>query len=69
MTAIEITRALKADRRNAVLWINEQRKEAAFHPGNGSYCVAVNYISAMVAKADPAFGIIDETDGRIYAAL
>ena len=68
MTALEIIKALKADRQNAILWINEDRKEAAFHSGVTSYCVTVEFNAAMVAKSDPAFGIIDCTDGHTYAA-
>ncbi len=69
MTALEIIRALKADRKNAVLWINNERKEAAFHSGQFHGCVTVDYNAAIVAKADPEFGIIDETDGKTYAAI
>ncbi len=69
MTSLEITKALKADRQNAVLWINEDRQKAAFHSGVTSHAVTVGFNDAMIAKADPSFGIIDETDGRTYAAI
>lgn len=69
MTALEITKALKADRQNAILWINEDRKEAAFHGGAVSYAVSVDFNAAMVAKSDPAFCIVDTTDGTTYAAI
>ena len=62
-------RALKADRKNAVLWINEERKEAAFHSGVTPHAVTVDFNSALVAKGDPAIGIIDETDGITYAGI
>jgi len=69
MTALEITKALKADSRNALLWINEDRKKAAFHSGTVSYAVTVDFNAAMIAKGDPAFGIVDATDGTTYAAI
>ena len=69
MTALEITKALKAERSGALLWINEDRKEAAFHGGAVSYAVAVDFNAALVAKSDPAFGLVDTTDGTTYAAI
>ena len=69
MTALEITKALKADRQNAVLWINEDRKKAAFHSGVTSHAVTVGFKAAIIAKADPSIGIIDQTDGETYAAI
>jgi hypothetical protein len=69
MTALEITKALKSNRSN-ILWINDERREAAFHPGgNVSACAPVNYNAATIAKGDPAFGVIDQTDGTVYAAI
>jgi len=69
MTALEITKALKGNDRKALLWINDERKEAAFHPENGKCCERVNYNAAITAKADPAFVIVDKTDGTTYAAI
>jgi hypothetical protein len=69
MTALEITKALKDERSDALLWINEDRKEAAFHGGAVSCAVAVDFNAAMVAKSDPAFGLVDTTDGTTYAAI
>jgi hypothetical protein len=69
MTALEITKALKSDRKG-ILWINDERREAAFHPGgNVSACTPVGYNAATIAKGDPAFGVIDQTDGATYAAI
>jgi hypothetical protein len=72
MTALEITIMLKntRDERNpAILWINHERRSAAVHPGGGeACCIQVTYNDAKVASADPAFNIIDQTDGEIYAA-
>lgn len=67
MNALDIIKALKANRNN-VLWINEERKEAAFHSGVTSYAVTVAFNSALVAKGDPSVVIIDKTDGTTYAA-
>lgn len=69
MTALEITKALKADRQNALLWINEDRKQAAFHSGVASHSVTLDFNAALVAKSDPNFGIVDTTDGITYAAI
>jgi len=72
MTALEIANMLKAtrDKRNpAILWINHERRSAAVHPGGGeACCIPVTYNDAVVARSDPAFSIIDRTDGEIYAA-
>jgi hypothetical protein len=68
MTALEITKAMKADR-NGVLWINDERRKAAYHSGIGSYCDVVDYNSAVIAKTDPAFGVVDTRDGTTYAAI
>lgn len=70
MTALEITKALKADRQNALLWINEERKQSAFHSGGAvSYALTVDFNAALIAKSDPAFCIVDTTDGTTYAAI
>jgi hypothetical protein len=69
MTALEITKSLKTCRAS-ILWINDERREAAFHPGgNVSACTPVSYNDATIAKGDPAFGVIDKTDGATYAAI
>lgn len=68
MNALEITKTLKANK-NGLLWVNDERREAAYHPGNGYCCEVVEYNAATVAKSDPAFGVIDTTDGTTYAAI
>lgn len=69
MTAIEILNALKADRHNAMLWLNHDRREAAFHPGGSvTCCQPVAYADAMLARTDPALSIIDRTDGETLSA-
>ena len=68
MKTLEITKAMKSNR-DSILWINDERKEAAFHPCNGSYCTPVDYFSAVMAKTDPAFGVVDDVDGTIYSAI
>tara|TARA_R110000787_G_scaffold71774_1_gene159829 strand:- start:927 stop:1133 length:207 start_codon:yes stop_codon:yes gene_type:complete len=68
MTTLDIIKAMKSNR-NSMLWINDERKEAAFHAGNGSYCTPVEYSSAVMAKTDPAFGVVDAVDGVIYSAI
>jgi len=69
MTALEIIRALKSDRKNAVLWINNEREEAAFHSGQFHGCVTVDYNAAIIAKGDANIGVVDKTDGLTYAAI
>jgi ABC-type tungstate transport system permease subunit len=69
MTGLQILNALKADRANAVLWINHDRREAAFHPGGAHvYAMPVAYNDAMIARTDPALNIIDRTDGETMSA-
>tara|TARA_B110000503_G_C6790621_1_gene267101 strand:+ start:321 stop:527 length:207 start_codon:yes stop_codon:yes gene_type:complete len=68
MTTLEVIKSMKSNR-NSMLWINEERKEAAFHAGNGSYCTPVEYSSAVMAKTDPAFGVVEVVDGTIYSAI
>ena len=68
MTALEIIKTMKANR-NSLLWINDNRLHAAYHPGNGHVCEVVDYNAATVAKSDPAFGVVDTTDGTTYAAI
>lgn len=69
MTALEITKAMKSNRKG-LLWINDDRREAAYHPNTpSSYCETVDYNDALVAKSDPAFGVVDTTDGTTYAAI
>ena len=68
MTALEIVKAMKANR-NGILWINDERCKAAYHSGKGPYCNPVKYSAAVMAKTDPAFGVIDTLDGTTYAAI
>jgi ABC-type iron transport system FetAB ATPase subunit len=69
MTALEILKALKADRANAILWINHDRRQAAFHPGRSiPVCQPVDYSEAMMARTDPALSVINQTDGEILSA-
>lgn len=69
MTALEITRALKSDRKNAILWINEERREAVFHAGPAGHAYPVKFNAAIIARGDPAFGIVERLDGDVYAAM
>jgi hypothetical protein len=69
MTALQILNALKSDPSNAILWINHDRKDAAFHAGRGTVCcVPVAYDDAKMARTDPALNIIDTTDGETLSA-
>jgi|TARA_B110000908_G_C10180648_1_gene415513 hypothetical protein len=68
MTTLDIIKAMKANR-NSMLWLNDERKEAAFHSGNGSYCTPVDYFIADMAKTDPAFGVVEDIDGKLYSAI
>ena len=69
MTTLDILNALKADRQNAILWLNHDRREAAFHAGGATaYCVPVDYSDAKMARTDPALNIIDMTDGETLSA-
>ena len=69
MNALEILNAMKADPANAILWINHDRREAAFHAGGATaHCQPVSYSEAKMARTDPALNIIDLTDGETLAA-
>ena len=65
MTSLEILKSLKRNR-NSLLWINSDRKEAAYHDGDIAY--RVDYQSAMLVRPDPSIVIIDKTDGETLAA-
>ncbi|BBU58540.1 hypothetical protein KU6B_48050 [Mameliella alba] len=66
MTALEITRALKANRR-AMLWISEDWREASFYDGEYGHKVCPK--AARIARSDPAFSIIDTRGGETLAAI
>ena len=69
MTALQILDALKRDPANAMLWLNHNRREAAFHAGGAvACCQPVNYSDAKVARTDPALRIVDTTDGETLTA-
>lgn len=69
MTALQILSALKADPLNAVLWLNHDRRVAAFHAGGSvSHCQPVAYEDAMIARTDPALSIVSQADGETLAA-
>ena len=65
MTALEILNAMKSDR-NRILWINHERRDAAYH--NGSFAVPVAFNDAVLVRSDPAIQIIEKRDGEILQA-
>jgi hypothetical protein len=64
--ALEILKALKSNP-NAMLWINSERKEAAYHDGD-IFCSPVDYQTAMLVRPDPSLFIIDKTDGETLSS-
>lgn len=69
MKVLQVLNSLKADRANAVLWINHELREAAFHPGRGEvYATAVDYNDAMMARTDPALNIEKHCGGELISA-
>ena len=69
MTALAIENLLFSTRDKnspALLWVNHIRREAAVH--DGEYAHVVEYNEAMMARSNPAFSIIDMTDGETLAA-
>lgn len=69
MTALQLLNALKSDRANAVLWIDHDRREAAFHPGRGEvYATVIDYSNAMTARTDPALNIEKHSSGELISA-
>jgi hypothetical protein len=64
-TALGILKELKRNR-DSLLWVNHERKEAAFH--DGDIATRVDYQSALLARSDPSIVIIDKTDGETLAA-
>jgi hypothetical protein len=68
MTALEIIRDLKKNRKN-VLWINEDRRKAAYLTFVSFRSIPVSFEAAMIAKSDPAIGIVEIEDGTVYAAI
>lgn len=67
MTALEIMNAMKSDR-NCILWLNHERRDAAFHGGNGQFAVPVTYNNAVLVRSDPSIQIIEKRDGEILQA-
>lgn len=67
MTALEILNAMKASR-DCILWINHERRDAAFHPGNGGFAIPVTFNNAVLVRSDPAIQIIEKRDGEILQA-
>ncbi|WP_323012930.1 hypothetical protein [Devosia sp.] len=65
MTALEILNAMKSDK-NCILWINHERREAAYH--DGQYAVPVAFNNAVLVRSDPAIQIIEKRDGEILQA-
>ena len=65
MTALEILKELKRNR-DSLLWINSERKEAAYHDGTVAY--RVDYEAAMLVRPDPSLFIIDKTDGETLSS-
>jgi hypothetical protein len=68
MTALEIIRDLKRNRSN-VLWVNDERREAAHLCNVQNVSVGVAYNDAITAKGDPSIGITETRDGTVYAAI
>jgi hypothetical protein len=68
MNALEITRDLKRNRNN-VLWINDARREAVHLCNVNNVSTGVDYNDAILAKGDPAFGVVETRDGTVYAAI
>jgi len=67
MTALEMLNGLKANPNHHILWLNEERREAAYHDGEIAH--RVKYSDAMLVRPDPSIVIIDKTDGETLAAI
>jgi hypothetical protein len=60
MTALEILNALKADTENAMLYMDHEKRKAAFHPGGAEvYATSVSYADAKMARTDPSLNVDD----------
>jgi hypothetical protein len=64
--ALEILKALKSNP-NAMLWINSERKEAAYNDGEDDVG-PVDYQTAMLVRPDPSLFTIDTTDGETLSS-
>jgi hypothetical protein len=67
MTALEIIKHLQNNRRD-VLWLNDDRREAALRLISQSRCIPVDFSEARVARTDTGLQIVEECDGEIVAA-
>lgn len=67
MTALEILNAMKANH-NCILWINHERRDAAYHECNGSTAIPVAFNDAVLVRSDPGIQIVEKRDGEILAA-
>jgi hypothetical protein len=68
MTALEIIRDLKKNRKN-VLWINEERRDAIHLDAATKVPTLIAYNDAIIAKGDPSIGVDEIRDGTVYAAI
>jgi len=68
MTALQIINHLQANRSD-VLWLNEDRREAALLFANKSCCTPVDFNEARVARTDTNLRIAEECDGEIVEAV
>jgi len=65
MTALQIIRGVQA---GGVLWVNHERREAAFSSRARSACTPLDYNEAVMARTDTNLRIAEECDGEIVVA-
>lgn len=68
MTSLEILNAMKSNH-DCILWINHERRDAAFHPGNGGFAIPVTFNDAVLVRTDTSIQIVEKRDGEILQAV
>jgi len=66
MSALDMLNGLKRFPSH-ILWLNANRREAAYH--NGVIGVSVGFNDAVLVRSDPAIYVVEERDGEILSSV
>lgn len=64
MTALQMLNGLKSSH-DHILWLNADRREAAYHGNDGSMCTPVDFNDACLVRSDPAIYVVEQRDGEV----
>lgn len=66
MSALDMLTGLKRFPSH-VLWLNADRREAAYH--NGTIGVPVAFNDAVLVRSDPAIYVVEKRDGELLSSV